>query len=349
MAYSNGYNLTTVLAKLFGRLAWRTDSTLNTANKTSASGRYFDDGSFHSLVTVDNVKKTVASQSDWDAFFTVKQNGVIARSLNGVFNGPEFFEQVDLYERTEEQEAEITNTGKAVGYKIEVVKDFDRSVIINSLNLYFNEIKTFNVYLFKQGSATPLQTKSVTTAANTKTTVDLSGWVLNYHESAVYYVVYFQDDLGTAKAINEQSVSFNKTLMFCAQPFVADTTGTIFTRTGLPLTNQPNGMNMQVSSFRDYTQNILSNASLFDELLGLTMAYQCLEEVVYAVRSNVNERILKEAVDRVGFQLDLNGVAPISDSPQVMGLKQRIDRELARVKKAFYPKKMAQTVNLAEC
>jgi len=351
MAYSNGYNNTTVLPALFGRLAWSTDTTLNTANKTSASGRYFDDGSFHSLVTVRNIKSFAAepvSPATWDTIFTAKQNAVISRCLNGVFNECEFKEQVLLYNRFDESEELIANTGLAVGYKISLTDSFDVSTQINSLELYFNEAKTFNVYLFKQGSATAVKTKEVTTVAGTKTNVSLTDWILNYRESKVYYVVYFQNDLTTAKAINEE-VYFNKTLFFCASPFTTDTTGNVFDRENISITNNPSGLNMQVSTFKDFTQNILNQPALFDELLGLTMAYQCIEEAVYSVRSNGSERILKDQLDKIGIQLDLNGSAPISESPQVTGLKQRIEREIKRVKKSFYPKPKSVIVNYAEC
>ena len=187
MAYSNGYNNTTVLPKLSGQLGWRTDSTLATALKNSVSGRYWDDGSFHSLVTVANVKATAPDQTDWDVFFTAKQNAVISKALNGVFNLPEFVDDAKFYTPGQsEVEQLVSNSGKAVGFKISVAKDFDKTVLLNYLELYFDGAATFNVYLFKQGSKTALKTKEVTTVANTKTQVDLTDWVLNYKEAGIY-------------------------------------------------------------------------------------------------------------------------------------------------------------------
>jgi hypothetical protein len=352
MAYSNGYNNTTVLPALFGRLAWVTDPTLNTANKTSASGRYFDDGSFHSLVTVPNVKASMAlpvSPNTWDSVLTAKQNGIISRALNGVFNIPEYVDQCKVYSQDDSEiEQTVTNAGKAVGYKVEVVKDFDKTVQVNSLELYFDGAATFNIYLFKQGSKAALQTKSVTTVANRKVSVPLTDWILNFREAGIYYVVYFQDDLGSVQAIREQAC-FATGKYFYAEAMETNViTGVEFNRQSPSFPSQPAGLNMQISSFRDFTSNILNQPHMFDELLGLTMAYSVIEDILYTVRSNDKERILKEQLDKIGVQLDLNGAAPISDSPQVTGLKQRIDRETARVKKAFYPQPKAQTVNYAD-
>ena len=349
MAYSNGYNNTTVLPKLSGQLGWRTDSTLATALKNSVSGRYWDDGSFHSLVTVANVKATAPDQTDWDVFFTAKQNAVISKALNGVFNLPEFVDDAKFYTPDQsEVEQLVSNSGKAVGFKISVAKDFDKTVLLNYLELYFDGAATFNVYLFKQGSKTALKTKEVTTVANTKTQVDLTDWVLNYKEAGIYYVVYFQDDLGSVKAIREQ-VEYPEPCYFCAEPIETDViSGTDFNRQSPSIPGQPSGLNTQASSFRDFTNHILLQPHLFVELLGLVNAYTCIEEAVYSIRSSRNERILKDQVQQVGIQLDLNGAAPISDSPQVMGLKQRIDRETARLKKAFYPRPKSQTVDYAD-
>ena len=346
MAYSNGYNLSAVQAKLLGRLAWSTDSTLNTANKTSASGRYFDDGTFHSVVTVPNIKAVVAEPSDWDVYFAAKQNAVIAKCLNAVFAEPEFKEQILLYERFDEQEELVTNSGNAIGYRIKLAKCFDISVQVNSLQLYFDGAATFNVYLFKQGSLSPVKTKSVTTVANAKTEVSLTDWILNFRESSVYYVVYFQDDLSDVKAIQEQAC-YAKTLFFSAELFYTETTGSNFNRTELSYTvNRPYGLNMQVSSFKDYTQNILNQPHLFDDLLGLVMAYQVVEEIIYSVRENKTERITKDQLAKIGLQLDLTGAAPITDSPRIKGLAQRIASATDIVRKAFYPKPKAQTVDL---
>ena len=46
--------------------------------------------------------------------------------------------------------------------------------------------------------------------------------------------------------------------------------------------------------------------------------------------------------------MDLNGAIPAPDSPQVMGLKQRIERESKRVKQAFYPSPKSVVVNVTD-
>jgi hypothetical protein len=245
MAYSNGYDATAVLTSLRARLGW-TDSTLSAGNKASAGGRKYDDGSFHAAVKVPAIKAVVPVQTDWDAYFAGLEDACIHRVLNAVFGQTEFKEQVVLYDRSDEQEEAVTNSGQAVGYRIKLAKSLDTSVQINSLQLYFDSAKTFNIYLYKQGSNTPVKTKSVTTVANEKTDVVLTDWIINYKTSPVYYLVYFQDDLDGGQALQEQAC-FNKTLLFGAEPFTTETTGNVFNRVDLSCSTQPYGLNMQMN------------------------------------------------------------------------------------------------------
>ena len=88
---------------------------------------------------------------------------------------------------------------------------------------------------------------------------------------------------------------------------------------------------------------------MFDEMIGLQMAYNVIELMIYAVRSNSSERILKDGLEKLGIMFDLNGAVPVSDTPKVTGLKQRVEKEMKKVAELFYPKVKAQTINLAEC
>lgn len=84
---TNGFTISEVQTALFGRLGW-SDSTLNEANRESRSGRKFDDGSFHAMVTVENIKASISPTANINEYLTDKQNAVILKVLSGVFNEP---------------------------------------------------------------------------------------------------------------------------------------------------------------------------------------------------------------------------------------------------------------------
>lgn len=353
-AYSNGFDIDAVYTALCNRVGFRQPigtgaPTLTSAVTTTASNRYFQD--FHALVTVQNIKETMeqpnASDADLITYLTNLRKSAIMRALNAVFADYTLIEQTKLYKRRGINDTLITNTGLFCGYQIDVADSVDAGVMIDALHVYLDSVATFNIYLFKDGKVTPEWTKSVTTVANEITEVVLTDKVIGRGK---WYLGYFQNDLGSSKAYLEQVEHWNKTLYFSAQAVYYSSTGaTTFDREHRSYPYMPYGLNVEMSSFRDMTSSIKRKAHLFDELIGQVMAYSVLEQIVYAVRINQNANMLKDGLDKIGIQLDLNGSAPISDSPKVQGLKQRIEKQSAEVREYFYPEPKAQSVNLLAC
>ncbi len=352
MAYSNGYDQTAVIAALKDRVGFRQPlgtgaPTLSSAVTTSNSGRYFQD--FHALVTVENIKATMPEANASDANLITHlgeiRSAAIMRALNGVFTGMQIIDQPSpLFARKGTDDVAETNASKFVGYEIWVADTADAAVQIDALRVLFDGATTFNIYLFKDGDPVRMWQQSVTTVENTIVETSLSEKILSRGK---YYIGYFQDDLGSVKAYRQQVEHWNKQRFFSALPITAPATGaTTFNRNSISYVGEPIGLNLEISSFKDHTIQIKKKAAMFDELIGLTMAYYVIEQILYTSRENKTERYLKDQLDKAGIQLDLNGVAPISDSPQVMGLKQRIERELNTVKKSFYSKPKSQVVEV---
>lgn len=356
--YTNGFNYNQVVNALFGRLGWRPSTladqpTLSTPNTTARSGRYFND--VHALVSVPNIKSIIDNPSMTDNQFNSEleslQRSVILRSLNAVYSEREYIDQVLLFDRHGNNDQPVTNTGLFAGFEIKLAPVIDKAVQIESATLLFDSNKTFTLYLFKDGKKSPVWSQEVTVVANESTVVILEDLILNYISPSTtggrFYFGYFQDDLGSAKAIQEQVSSYNPTHLFSAQSFYSKATGSDFNRNERSYPSLPYGINLQISSFSDWTATIVKKANLFDELIALTMAYSIIEKVVYSTSSNATERILKDGITMASAIQDLTGSAPVSDGPApVTGLNKRIEREVLRVKKALFPKSKAQTVNL---
>lgn len=350
-SYTNGFCFGKVMTALFGRVGWKqpTQASLqivNNLNRSSKGGRYFND--FHALCTIENIKATCTdagiSDTQFNTLLENQQKAVIMRCLNGVFPGRQVIDQVKLFSRYGYNDELVTGSNQFVGYEINVADKVDAAVQIDALHLYFDSEATFNIYLFKDGNPVALWTEEITTEANAITEIPLVDKVIGRGK---YYLGYFQADIGSAKAYQEQVECWNKTLWFSAIPVECDATGaTTFNRNERSYPYQPKGLNLEMSSFKDYTRQIENKAAMFDELIGLTNAYATIEQIIYAVRSSSTERILKDELDRAGIQLDLTGAAPISDGPKVQGLRQRIERELKNVQGSFYPKEKAQIMSL---
>jgi hypothetical protein len=359
-AYSNGFNYNQVIAALFGRVGWKAETIdeapgPNPANATSRSGRYFNDGGFHAIVSLANVKRLIsdnaASDAEINAYLESLQKAAIMRSLNGVINEPELLEIGQDFERyREDHDAPINTAGLFVGRRIEPARLYDRAVQADTVALLFDSDVTFPLYLFQEGKKAHLWTGEVTAIANETTLVNLPDLVLTYlganHLGGAYYLGYFQEDLGGARAIDQSRIcprlACNWALEFIESAKIPGETN--FNRTVINGSPWSHGLNFQFSAFRDWTTTIVKRANLFDELIGLQMAVMIVEMALYAIRSNSTERILKDQLSVYGLFQQLDGVAPgVPDAPRITGLRQLVDREVARVKKSFYPNHRAIT------
>lgn len=358
-SYSNGFDKSRVMTALFGRVGWSQSimsgaPVVNATNLESKSSRYFQD--FHSIVTVANVKHTMeeanANDANLNQHLTSLQRSCIMRCLNTVFREPEYLQEILLFTRQGQNDTPVENSGQFVYYEINLAPANGISVQIESATLYFDQDVTFNLYLFKDGKKSPISVIEVTAVAYEATVVNFSDLVLSYIGATTkggrFYFGYFQDDLGIARAIKEQVCQSTTTLCFRAEPtYSKRNVGEYdFDRDQRSYTVEPYGINLEISVFRDFTNLIVKKAHLFDEAIGLMNAYMVIEQIIYAIRSNGTERILKDQVEKLGLQLDLTGAAPISDSPRIKGLAQKIDAELKRMRSSFFPKQKPMNVNL---
>lgn len=352
--YSNGYKLQTVLTALTGRIGWRQPTlstfttTLSTDNLASKSGRYFQD--FHPVCSPDVIKSIQEdnniSDDDFNALLVNQQQAAIIKALNGVLNKRELIEQKLLFERFGRQDYQNPNAPNTfVGVLIRPPRDFHKSVQIDSISLYFDSVVTFPLYLFHDAKRTHLWTQQVTTIAWNQTIINFDQFILNSLEgnkSGVFYLGYFQDDLGSAQAINEIIQKLNTFYCFGTEPVelnrrVSDGTTPQVDVNNVRYTIKTHGLNLQYSSFRDHTQEIINNPYLFDELIGLEMAAMIIEMIGYTGRTNKNERINKFNTQEL--LNDLNGVPnPYGGAPVVIGLKNQIQKEAYRVKHNIFPK-----------
>jgi hypothetical protein len=358
-SYTNGFNYSQVISALYGRVGWRQPSitgspVLTSVNTTSKGGRYYQD--FHTLITISNIKavmeEVAATDSSLNNYLEAIQRGIILQCVNGVFNEPEYLSQKLLFNRSwSVNDQLVTNNGYFVGVQFRVPPTPDIAVQIDSVALYFDSSVTFNLYVFNDAKKAPLAVIEVTTVANSQTLVNLSDIVLNYIGGAnlggSFYIGYFQDDLAGAKAYWEQGCTYAQDCYGWTFIEANKRVGEYdFDRQNIRRNNVNYGLNLHVSTFRDHTQQIVKKAALFDNVIGLQMAAQVVEKVIYNTRSNGTERILKDVAREVSAQLDLNGVVPIEGSPHTTGLKKQITQELARLKQSFFPKPKAQSVSL---
>lgn len=354
---TNCYDIDTVLPILQGRLGWMQPTlsgspVLTTQNKAATISRYYN-GSFHSSTTIKSLHETQEdnsiSDANFNAYLQTLDKSIISKCLNLVFNKTQLLEHSLVYERVANvRNVVIANGGNFVGYRIKVGQG-SYAMQIDSVGLLFDGVATFNMYLFNDLKKAPVFTKSVTTAANDQTEIDL-GWVVNYvstkNKGGLFYLGYFQNEVvasnANCHAIDEQLTLWATSRTWGAYPFqAAQTDTTDFNRLYPSIVYRSYGMNPEISAYRDYTEVIIKNPHLFDEARGLAMSMICLEQAKSANRMNATER-----TQDVFANYELNLAFPTKDFPFNPGLKSRFMKEIARINENIYPKPEAQSATI---
>jgi hypothetical protein len=339
MKYSNGFDLDAILPALTSRVGWRSENLV----------RSFE--SFHALCTEQNLRDVQPTENISDADFedyrdSIKKD-VIQRCLSSVFNEPEYIDQVLLHNRNPYQIRQVINSSDVFcGIRIRIIPDFGISTWIKTLTLFFDSNVTFNLYLYQDGNPQFLESVEVDAIANQPTVFDIEDLLLSYanYQSTVFYLGYYQNDLGSAKAIREQ-VCWSPSKAFGAYSFsmpradVAKFNPAVFSY-------DTYGINAELHSFRDYTYKILRSPHLFDEAIGLSMVYYVLEQIISTTRSNSTERILKGSFEAIELKHYLYGSVPAMGVAKTTGLNEIINKKFLDIRESFCPKLKAQTVSL---
>lgn len=337
-----------VILSLFTRVGWRQPTQVDYAiltgdNLVSKSGLYF--GDYHKAITVKNIKNTVEDEAisnvDFNTHLINLQKAAINRVLQGIFNKNVVIEQLRLFSRDDEDNfVTLPNESKFVGLRIKPPQDSSYSLIINSLSLYFTENKTFDIYCYHTVKG-ELWKKSVTVVANQETIITLNE-ILSVSSSTYkdgeFMIGYYQSDLGTCQAIdsNEALDGVLNAVLFDIEGFEANVSGGKYVKENISYNSNDYGINAEITGQRDFTNLICSNAQMFDEAVGLQMAVDVIEQIIFSTRSNSTERISKEQLGQLYNDLNLD--MPNDEMPYSAGLKNRLKRELQKISKNIFPK-----------
>lgn len=351
------YDVQRVINALFGRVGWKQPTQpeyaiLTEPNTLSKSGRYFTDA--HNAVSVQNIKENQddpnISDPDFNLMLEQMQKTAILRVLSDIFNLTAVVDCLQVFDRESDEANDefIENTGKFVGVKVTLGRAPDYAVALSSVVLYFDSDVEFELKCFIENKATPIWTKTVKATANEATIVDVSDLVLSYMSgvarTTAFYIGYFQNDIGEAKAHNEEMEALNAGFIWKAE----------FVKTGisngniiLPIedfTDDTYGLNLQFTTYRDYTNIIVPQPQIFDNAVSLQFACNVLELILSGSRSNKTQRISSEQLG--DMFVALNQEMPTDQSPVGPGLKVRYRTEIEKLQKAIFAVPKIETHSL---
>jgi hypothetical protein len=201
------------------------------------------------------------------------------------------------------------------------------------------------MYLYNDMNLPPVYKMNVTASAYNQVIVDLqNNAILNYltpnnTKGGIWYFGYYQKDLGTARAIY-YNIAYNQfhgcRLWAYSAPTYTDPQGNLnFQRNNIGANNLTYGLNLEVSSYVDATNNMVANQHLLDEVIGNLMAVRVIKDIIYGYRSNGVSRIVKGNEQLGELYTQLNGIKAGEDIPYVMGLQDILSRAIRTAKKTF--------------
>lgn len=339
---------TTDILSAWQRIGWNEPSKtgytslLDTDNKTSLSGLKFD--ALHALANFVNVKDTypdsTANATVLNALLKAWQQNAIVEICQDVFKTEDKVEQGTLLKTPIDFNLKTTPS-QFMGWKIVVPEGY--VLTIKSVELLFDAVATFNLYVFNESQSTAISalTTSVTTVANSVKVTALTSCSLygksSSFKTGTYYIGYFNT---TANPI--QRTYYGKDSICLFEPIQATANGvllpdyrTVF-RTGYTW-----GLNLDYVIRKDFTNDYLNNVDLFDKVIGISVICKLLEQIHFSPRINQNERASKEGIDRMSAKafLDLNGTTEDNlEIPYKRGLLREYKDEVKNLRNTIYKK-----------
>lgn len=338
-----------IKSEIFGGVGWR-QTTLSgypviaSPNTNASSGLYFQDGT--SFVTIQNIydcqQDSKISDPNFNTYLTQLQESCILEVCQKINNKEsDFIQSTNLYPYEKSFSNTIEHSEKFVGFQIDRKKQINILGKINWIELTFDSVATFNIYLYNSNlPKTAIKTVSVTTVANESVIVSLNDWEIADNETfkgGTFYWGYFENDLNGAKAIKKDYELADlqvSTKCHYVTPISMDHSGLIIDITTVEEKSETYGLNFCIDTYNDYTELFIRNKNILFQAIQYQMAERVLNLVRTSIRSNVIERLNKDNINFIDFELYGNKEAGI------VGITGKLNRVIDDIRKMFFYKSL---------
>ena len=328
-----------ILSEMVGLVGWRQSTlagepTIDATNSGSTSGLYVQGA--HPICTVKNIKASqedkAISDTNLNALLVNLMKDGVSNVLNYVFPSKDVFSNGLLYDNESDFKNLITGKSGFVGFEISIANRSDIVSILNKIILQFNGAGNVKLLLFNSGVKTPITTKTITVTADTNITSILD-WVLGYivAPGGKYYLGYLNSGLNFSAYDRKFSDAgiINKFNSIVFNPIYVSgwTSETLFDINNIVYVEECFGMNLDVTTAKDYSNTIIQNKDRFAKAIQLATAAEALSLMTSTVRINQEERVI----------MDVLGRKIVIDSPQTYNLYSRLEKELKMLYELFSP------------
>lgn len=305
-------------------------------NQNTLSGQYFQ--SISNLVTIENIKACQnyvgISDIQFNELLRGAVDGAVLKLMNSVFGDKDLIENKLLYNYTYDFTKPISNDVAFVGYEIDVVRQKDITNVINSISLTFNGVQDVKLLLFNSNNKQPVSEVTISTLENDQVSINTT-WNMPF-KGGKYYLGYLTSGL-IHEALDRDYENSNIITCFNCSYFnpisvKGHDSEVLFDVNDITNESKTWGINLDVSSYKDYTTIVEANKDKFVYALQLQVANDMLDLMAHSVRSNRVELINYNSV-----LAELNGTLNNPNYPNVIGIVSKLTEEVKRLKEVFKP------------
>lgn len=351
--YTNGLDLERLLPVMTARKGWQQPTStdfepvLSDSVKECTSGMYYN--FVHSSCSPVNIynaqEDNTITESNYNAYLLSLKQQIAYESMLSVFRANNPIEPAKiLFEKQFRTEyRDIDNANKFCGWQIKLPSG-DFAPRIETVMLMMNIPCTVTLYAFNDLRADPIWSKEYTvTEGYNQECFAVDDLILsrlnNTYKGGVIFFGYFQAEIEAqgAKAVDVYLNWWETFNMIGYQGFEATSNyeELTFVRNQYFSNYRTYGLNLEISTSRDYTNNVIRNAHAFDRLQDMIAAQKCIELQMNSLRVNGEQRMSRENYEILYNEIE--GLKGGEGIPYRQGLKDRIQREVARVMHTFMP------------
>ncbi|MCK5607515.1 hypothetical protein KAR91_36870 [Candidatus Pacearchaeota archaeon] len=318
------------------------NNKVSTANLVTRSLRHFTDSPYCKIEYLYECQddKNVTT-NNFNVLLDKIQKTAIMLVCDEVFNNDDLLERELLYPYEQNKVDAETLPEGFVGFRIK--KAANVAFKINRLFCEFSNIGTFTLYLFSSNQPTPLYSQEITVstigfqevAFTTEWRVDNT---VNYEGG--YYLGYIKNDLVPYKRNynNADLAAFFHNLNIERIQVTGAQAGTLFNLDNIDGLSENLGINPDITVFDDFTDWVLRNEMLLAEAVQSAGQIDIMRQIIASGRSNPTERITKQVVDKMIFELEGN------PDINIYGLKKLYKDQIKKLKKSFNQQKKIEVI-----
>lgn len=323
-----------------------TFAIIDANNQISRSDFYSTDNPFCKISSLKETQDYAdISDADFNTMLKEMQENAIISVSKMVFNDSDFIDRNLIYKYAQNLQNVETLPSGFVGYKLEVSEENDIAVEIKRVLLNFQGTGNITLILWNTGSKTALESQLITITSDSQE-VELN-WRLDNTGTTYkgeYYVGYLTDGITVTpyKRDWENSNVISNIKKICIEPVYVSghNTNTLFDLNDVNGLTECNGLNFDITVFKDYTDLIINNEMLFARAINLAFQINFLSVYSSSIRHNEGRRNgdnLVRIIQEIEGQSGEGGVVKVTGlKPMLIGEVALIKTEIDRLRAGYF-------------